>query len=150
MANNPPGWIAPHPFNGMIAVPGVAGDFRVRIDREPTARRIATSLSKMCYFGFRDSMRADTLLNETEIWEALNAFNLRGRNSVSRPWAWISQHILDVPDQSALPVGFNWATWQPARRPLDTCTAELRNDLTTPWPSVQTVNQRTIGVTPSE
>ncbi|KAI0139567.1 hypothetical protein F4776DRAFT_595112 [Hypoxylon sp. NC0597] len=135
---------APYPFASCIAVPRTPGDYRVNLGTPAMGNRIVGNLEKICQWGGGNKITTASLLNESEIWLLMSAFNFNQPNSFSKPWTWVSQHMLDIPNMNKLPRRFRWATWeQPARINTFQNNENLANELGVPWVSVKNKRQRT-------
>ncbi|OTA74933.1 hypothetical protein M434DRAFT_39122 [Hypoxylon sp. CO27-5] len=131
----------PHPFRSCISVPGAPGDYRVNLGSWANGNRVESNLERICQWGSGNKITTASLLNESEIWILMNAFNFNTANSFSNPWTWVSQYFLDIPNMQKLPRGFTWETWeQPAR--INTFNQDLLNELAVPWLPVRIAARR--------
>ncbi|KAI1407392.1 hypothetical protein F5Y13DRAFT_195455 [Hypoxylon sp. FL1857] len=127
-----PNWRAPHPFNGVQSVVHGDNDFRVNLGTEARASRVVATLERLTNLGATNNFTTDNLLNETQLWEALNAFNLHTEGALQVPWCWVNQHVLEIPNQTSLPPGFTWDNWQNQNR-IDTHTRDLLREFDHAW-----------------
>ncbi|XXG97273.1 Vacuolar protein-sorting-associated protein 60 [Hypoxylon texense] len=93
--------------------------------------------SKLCQLGRNGSkyVSASSLINETDIWEGLNAFNLNHGLSMDGCWAFISKWITNIPSNEARDVA-DFADWEADSRINTYARTGLLNDLNRVWSPV--------------
>ncbi|KAI1505274.1 hypothetical protein F5X99DRAFT_405168 [Biscogniauxia marginata] len=140
----PPIWDAPHPFTGLTPGPPLPvgnGTFKVNLaDAGQSHTRIARTLRKLLSAG--GNLSKSQYLNELDIWESLNAYNVHTPIRRQRVWAWVNKWMLDVPRNA--PANFNWANWLPDNE-INSYSLSMIRDLRDPWTNLATNAQR-IGI----
>lgn len=90
-------------------------------------------LRKLCQLGHTRSkyISARSLMNETEIWEGLNAFNMHEAGTITGCWTYVSQWMLNVPPNSG--AGVNWGDWEVSTRINSFRNNDILRDLAGLW-----------------
>ncbi|KAI1780919.1 hypothetical protein F4818DRAFT_397222 [Hypoxylon cercidicola] len=130
MALDLPMWDGPHPFKEFARHQN--GIMYARLTKAQS-NRMQRMLQRLSILGSSKYISNKSLVNETEIWEGLSAYNLHYPGAPVRCWVWISQHILNVPtQQDVADPNFDWNGWENNR--INTYrNTFLEADLRIPW-----------------
>ncbi|KAI0134131.1 hypothetical protein BJ170DRAFT_716516 [Xylariales sp. AK1849] len=107
--HNIPTWEAPHPFEDQTRA--AAGNTRKALLNETQASRVRGMLIKLCGHRQGGVMRKRDFFKDSEISDALNAYNLRSPSRTNAIWAYTKMRGLrtsiDVPRNP--PASYHWS-----------------------------------------